>query len=265
MGLQLWERERESEIHTQTEGWIDGELTEQNIESDIRRERKAGMSSQFEEGDGKWEGTRKHLKNSFKKPVPILCVSGDAWSSQPDTTLLASGAALITCRRFPLELFRIRVIRYLHDNDRQHLLLLLAYHRFGSSCSAISTSFHLNKPPCLQQQWPSMTCIHNLPHCPRPKPQWRQILRLIKDKDMAAHQYSERCRHSWTCRNRMNKRQRGRCIGAGWILTSVNSVVVRWGAVACSVECFLAPTTRIPCTAPGVVVIGTRSGFHLLL
>lgn len=53
--------------------------------------------------------------------------------------------------------------------------------------------------------------------------------------------------------------------GAGWILTPVDSVVVRCGAVACSVECFLAPTTRIPRAAPGVVVIGTRSGFHLLL
>lgn len=53
--------------------------------------------------------------------------------------------------------------------------------------------------------------------------------------------------------------------GAGWILTSVVSAVVRHGAVACGVECFLAPTTGIPRTAPGVVVIGTRSGFHLLL
>lgn len=53
--------------------------------------------------------------------------------------------------------------------------------------------------------------------------------------------------------------------GAGWILTPIDSVVVRRGAVACSVECFLAPTTRIPRAAPGVVVIGTRSSFHLLL
>lgn len=52
---------------------------------------------------------------------------------------------------------------------------------------------------------------------------------------------------------------------AGWILTSINGVVVRWGAIACSVECLFAPTARIPGTAPGVVVIGTRSGFHLLL
>lgn len=51
----------------------------------------------------------------------------------------------------------------------------------------------------------------------------------------------------------------------GGALTSVDSVVVRRGAVACSVERFLAPTTRIPSTAPGVVVVGTRSGFHLLL
>lgn len=51
----------------------------------------------------------------------------------------------------------------------------------------------------------------------------------------------------------------------GWILTSINGVVVRWGAIACSVECLFAPTARIPGTAPGVVVIGTRSGFHLLL
>lgn len=52
---------------------------------------------------------------------------------------------------------------------------------------------------------------------------------------------------------------------AGWLLTSINGVVVHWGAIACSVECLFAPTTRIPGTAPGVVVIGTRSGFHLLL
>lgn len=53
--------------------------------------------------------------------------------------------------------------------------------------------------------------------------------------------------------------------GAGWILTSINGVVVHWGAIACSVECLFAPTTRIPGTAPGVVVIGTGSSFHLLL
>lgn len=52
---------------------------------------------------------------------------------------------------------------------------------------------------------------------------------------------------------------------AGWILTSINGVVVHWGAIACSVEGLFAPTTRISGTAPGVVVIGTRSGFHFLL
>lgn len=57
----------------------------------------------------------------------------------------------------------------------------------------------------------------------------------------------------------------GGVYGAEWILTSINGVVVHWGAIACSVECLFAPTTRIPGTAPGVVVIGTRSGFHLLL
>lgn len=43
-------RARESQIHTQTDGWIDGELTEQNIESDVRRKRsgkKAGMITQI--------------------------------------------------------------------------------------------------------------------------------------------------------------------------------------------------------------------------
>lgn len=57
-------RARESQIHTQTDGWIDGELTEQNIESNVRRKRsrkKAGISRQIEEGDSERDGTRKHL------------------------------------------------------------------------------------------------------------------------------------------------------------------------------------------------------------
>lgn len=53
--------------------------------------------------------------------------------------------------------------------------------------------------------------------------------------------------------------------GEGRVLTSVEGVVVRRGAVASGVECFLAPAARIPGATPGVVVIGTRSGFHLLL
>lgn len=51
----------------------------------------------------------------------------------------------------------------------------------------------------------------------------------------------------------------------GWSLTAVDGVVKRGRAVARGGERLLAPTTRIPRTAPGVVVIGTRSGFHLLL
>lgn len=54
-------------------------------------------------------------------------------------------------------------------------------------------------------------------------------------------------------------------IRAGRVLTSVESVVVRRGAVASGVKRFLAPAARIPSATPGVVVIGTRSSFHLLL
>lgn len=50
-----------------------------------------------------------------------------------------------------------------------------------------------------------------------------------------------------------------------WILTAIDGVVVGRCAVACCVEGFLAPTAGIPRTAPGVIVIETRSGFHLLL
>lgn len=53
--------------------------------------------------------------------------------------------------------------------------------------------------------------------------------------------------------------------GRGGVLTSVEGVVVRWGAVARGVESLLAPAARIPGAAPGVVVIGTRPSFHLLL
>lgn len=51
----------------------------------------------------------------------------------------------------------------------------------------------------------------------------------------------------------------------GVVLTAIDGVVVRRCAVACRVQRFLAPATRIPRAAPGVVVIGTRSRFHLLL
>lgn len=44
---------------------------------------------------------------------------------------------------------------------------------------------------------------------------------------------------------------------AGRVLTSVEGVVVRRGAVAGGVERFLAPTAGIPGATPGVVVIGT--------
>lgn len=47
-------RARESQIHTQTDGWIDRELTGQNIESNGKRKRT-------EEGDSERDGTRKHL------------------------------------------------------------------------------------------------------------------------------------------------------------------------------------------------------------
>lgn len=40
MGHQLCERARTSEMHRQAEGRMDGELTEQNIESDTGREKE---------------------------------------------------------------------------------------------------------------------------------------------------------------------------------------------------------------------------------
>lgn len=43
-------------------------------------------------------------------------------------------------------------------------------------------------------------------------------------------------------------------------LTAVNCVVV-----AHAVQHLPAPTAGVPCAAPGVVVIGTGAGFHLLL
>jgi len=53
--------------------------------------------------------------------------------------------------------------------------------------------------------------------------------------------------------------------GGGGVLTAVDGVAVRRGAGAGGVERLFAPAARIPGASPGVVVIGTRSGFHLLL
>lgn len=49
-------------------------------------------------------------------------------------------------------------------------------------------------------------------------------------------------------------------ISAADLLTAIDGVVV-----AGAVQSLLAPSTGVPCAAPGVVVIRTRSGFHLFL
>lgn len=43
-----------------------------------------------------------------------------------------------------------------------------------------------------------------------------------------------------------------------FVLTAINSITV-----AQTRQSFFAPTVRVACTGPGVVVIGTRPGLHL--
>lgn len=117
MGHQLCERARTSGMHRQTEGRMDGELTEQNIERYRERERGGGggeggekktaeMCVQFEEGDGGADGRRRRCVSESqalkKKPVPVLCVSAEARSSQnQETAPLASGAASVASGASP--------------------------------------------------------------------------------------------------------------------------------------------------------------------
>lgn len=72
--------------------------------------------------------------------VPIRSLTIEAWSLQTETTLVASGPTLSHLAHLAECSSLGSLIRYRHNNDRPHLLLLLAYQRFGSSCSTIFPS-----------------------------------------------------------------------------------------------------------------------------